>query len=213
MPVCCEHSWDLVMSDFLTFLRGTDAVHLMAGYSPMPLPMALGAVVAASAAVLKAKCTFLVGTTECGPACLTKRERRDPFVPKYDLRDEGGKRREAQRKLEEAEASRSPCAGEQVQQERAMMREQQQAMAHHREESAAFQSVITTQAPPTQRHLVDDPSAIPRAHTGLHSTGSVFVSSIDSSNASIFFLGGNTPFKAVLITETSSTPQWFKALA
>lgn len=48
---------------------------------------------------------------------------------------------------------------------------------------------------------------------GLHSTGSVFVSSIDSSNASIFFWGSNTPFKAVLITETSVTPQWFKALA
>jgi hypothetical protein len=49
--------------------------------------------------------------------------------------------------------------------------------------------------------------------SGLHSTGSVFVSSIDSSNSSIFFWGSNTPFKAVLITETSVTPQWFKTLA
>ena len=66
----------------------------------MVLPSALGAAVAASAAILKAKCTLLVGANECAPTCARK---KDPWAPRVDLRDDAEKRAEAQQKLEEAE--------------------------------------------------------------------------------------------------------------
>jgi hypothetical protein len=96
-----------------------------------------------------------------------------------------------------------------------MMREQQEALASRSGEQAIAlpcdgNSVSSTPSGHQHRHLADEPE---RAHRGLHSTGSVFVSSVDSTNATAFFFSGSTPFKAVLITETSETPQWFKALA
>jgi hypothetical protein len=175
------------------------------------LPIALGAAVAASAAILKAKCTLLVGANECAPTCARK---KDPWAPRVDLRDDAEKRAEAQRKLEEAEKAE---AAAHVQLERAMMRVQQVALSATAEPRKPEQALAAAPSakPPgdTHRRLVDDLAGTHRAHCGLHSTGSVFVSSVDSSNASSFFLGGSTPFKALLITEVSVTPQWFKALA
>ena len=164
------------------------------------LPLALGAAVAASATILKAKCTLIVGANECAPACARN---KGPLAPHVDLRDDAEKRAE-----EKAETAAH------VQLERAMMREQQVALSATAEPRKSEQALAA--APPakpqgdTHRRLVDD---LAGTHRGLHSTGSVFVSSVDSSNASSFFLGGSTPFKALLITEVSVTPQWFKALA
>jgi hypothetical protein len=164
------------------------------------LPIALGAAVAASATILKAKCTLIVGANECAPACARN---KGPLAPHVDLRDDAEKRAE-----EKAETAAH------VQLERAMMREQQVALSATAEPRKSEQALAA--APPakpqgdTHRRLVDD---LAGTHRGLHSTGSVFVSSVDSSNASSFFLGGSTPFKALLITEVSVTPQWFKALA
>lgn len=179
-------------------------LHLVA----VVLPIALGAAVAASAAILKAKCTLFVGANECAPACARK---KDLWAPRVDLRDDVEKRKEAQRKLEEAERAE---AAAHVQLERAMMREQQFAL------SATAEPRKPEKATPpikplgdTHRRLVDDLAGTHRAHCGLHSTGSVFVTSVDSSNVSSFLLGGSTPFKALLITEVSVTPHWFKALA
>ena len=101
-----------------------------------------------------------------------------------------------------------------------MMREQQEALASRQGEQAIAlprnSSNVTSNsgtAASSHRQLVDEPQSSQRAHRGLHATGSVFVSSVDSTNARVFFFGGSTPFRAVLITETSDTPQWFKALA
>jgi hypothetical protein len=103
-----------------------------------------------------------------------------------------------------------------------MMRAQQEALAGNGECPAiSAQRKCSTSgssdsgiAEPAHRPLLDeDLQAVHRGHRGLHSTGSVFVSSVDSTNGTFFFFGGSTPFKAVLITETAETPQWFKALA
>jgi len=181
----------------------------------MVLPIALGAAVAASAAVLKAKCTFFVGANECAPGCART---RDPWAPRTDLRDDAEKRKEAQRKLEAAEAAEAErlSAAAHVQQERAFMREQQHALSatvQPRAEQRPTQALPAAGDAVPHRRLVDDPAGTHRAHSGLHSTGSVFVSSVDSSNSSSFLLSGSAPFKALLVTETSVTPQWFKALA
>ena len=116
----------------------------------------------------------------------------------------------------EQEGADALGAAEQVQLERAMMHTQQEALAGSSE--CAVQRTSSTSGwsdsgnpAPAHRPLLDD--ELQASHRGLHSTGSVFVSSVDSTNGSFFFFGGSTPFKAVLITETAETPQWFKALA
>ena len=186
----------------------------------MVLPSALGAAIAASAAVLKAKCTFLVGASECGSKCNGGRK-QDPWAPKVDLRDDAEKRKCAQRKLEAVEEEKaakvnSLSAAAQVQHERAMMCEQLHSFSIHSEPASNTPQIAPIQpikGDLTYRRLADDQLCIHGAHRGLHSTGSVFVSSVDMSNASIFFMGGSAPFKALLVTEMSVTPAWFKELS
>jgi hypothetical protein len=50
-------------------------------------------------------------------------------------------------------------------------------------------------------------------HMGLHSTGSVFVTPVDSSNCDAFFSQGDAPFKCILVTEETETPKWFISFA
>ena len=186
------------------------------------VPIALGAAVMAGACVLKAKCTLVVSVKQCpnSTGCTGAREGKDPWAPHVDLRDDAEKRKDSQRALEAAETQSTAASktslvsldpDECLQLERAMMIEQLEILYRSVEPASPLTSSERKEM--RDRPLIDGPDSARATHRGLHSTGSVFVSSVDSSNASTFFWTGNTPFKAVLVTETSETPQWFKAIA
>ena len=165
------------------------------------LPLALGPAVAASAAVLKAKCTFLAGANAT-PACISKTGQEKGAPENKTLHVD-------------THASRSSSVHDETSKRSATPRSEH--LSQKQTEASAPRTVrsddmTSHEQERSYRQLIDDAHGTHRAHRGLHATGSVFVSSVDSTNAGSFFMGGN-PFKAVLITETSSTPQWFKELA
>jgi len=167
----------------------------------MVLPLALGPAVAASAAVLKAKCTFLAGANAT-PACISKTGQEKGAPENKTLHVD-------------THASRSSSVHDETSKRSATPRSEH--LSQKQTEASAPRTVrsddmTSHEQERSYRQLIDDAHGTHRAHRGLHATGSVFVSSVDSTNAGSFFMGGN-PFKAVLITETSSTPQWFKELA
>jgi len=178
----------------------------------MPFPVA-GAVLVGLTA-LKAKAFGMEVVAE--QRCIDKSDKSgngDPWGLKVDLTSDEEKRKIAQAIMESSDVL--------VQHERRQMREQAEILsrlefdrANRPGESGGTPRVRSRfstpgKGVPAVRPLVSSPGV---GHQGLHSTGSVFVTSVDSTNADAWFQGG-APFRAILVTEEDETPEWFLKLA
>ncbi|KAJ1477192.1 hypothetical protein T484DRAFT_1963939 [Baffinella frigidus] len=181
----------------------------------MPFPVA--GVILVGLTALKAKVFGGSVISEQGCAKQGQQGNTDPWSLKVDMTSEEEKRKAAQGKMESSDVL--------VQHERRQMHEQAEILSRLQFERATRRASEEDgedhgvarfrfkggkrQETVGVRPLVSSPG---KGHLGLHSTGSVFVTSLDSSNAEEWLSGGS-PFRAVLVTEEESTPAWFLKLA